>query len=95
MLPPKSLKKTLRVVEFGRRHNIDIDPDEARQFLHARKTLASCPGDVEAQRVMCHYEIVFYVAGRSPDDFSAFAQSLSCPAGCPECAGRHRRWATK
>lgn len=91
MLPSKTIKKSIRIVEFATRHNVIIDADEARQFLNARKTLAAKPSDGEALRVFHHYEVLFHFAGSDPSDFGVFVNSPSCPPGCAECAERRRR----
>jgi len=95
VLPSRTIRKAIRVVEFGRRNNVSVDFDEAQEFLRARSKLAANPKDGEAIRLMSHFESVFRFAGSDPEDFSVFIHSPECPPGCPECAERRRRRETK
>jgi len=88
MLPSKTVRKAIRVLEFARRNHVSVDFDEAQDFIRARKALAANPGDAEAQRGMRHFEVLFYYAGRDPE---LSVNSPECPQGCPECGERRRR----
>jgi len=93
MEPSKNIKRSIRVLEFAQKYDIEMTAEEAQQYLDNRRRLKADPEDGEARRIANHYKNLFYLAGTDPEDFGAFLawHQFRCPHPCHECNERNRR----
>jgi hypothetical protein len=83
------------ILNFGAKHDLLLDVEDARLYLANREALARNPDDPEAQRIARHFECVFYIVPDKDKFFEGLLNAPQCPNDCPECEAHDARYVAR